>query len=284
MTVALVSDSCHYLPQSIIADLDLRQVPLYVHVAGVVRRETEIDYDAYYRGLDTSKRLPTTSQPSVGDFIAVYEPLLAAGNEIISIHLSGGISGTVRVAEQAREQLGAAGARIHVLDSTTVGAGFGVMLMAAQAALRAGEGVDGAIGRAQEARARLRLRIALDTLEYARRGGRIGAAQAWVGSTLRLKPILTMESVTTPVVRVRTSKRVTARLAEELQQCKRDGCDGWFVHHVQAPDKAEQLVLIGTEIFGSGPLLVTEVGPVIGTHSGPGTTAIGAVPKRLLTV
>jgi DegV family protein with EDD domain len=283
MTVALVSDSCHYLPRDTIADLELHQVPLYVHAAGVARRETDItDYAEYYRSLDTTKDLPTTSQPSVGDFLAVYEPLLEDGGEIISIHLSGGLSGTVRSAEQARDHLGADGARVHVVDSNTAAGGLGMMLIAANAALRAGEGVEGALARAQEAREHLRLRFAMDTLEYIRRGGRIGEAQAWLGTALQIKPILTVESEIAAVARVRTTKKALANLLDVLAEAKADGCDGWFVHHIQAPDRAQQLVAAGTELFGSAPVLVAEVGPVLGTHVGPGTTAVGAVPRRLL--
>lgn len=283
MTVALVSDSCHYLPPQQIADAELHQVPLYVHAGGVARRETDItDYVEYYRSLDTTKYLPTTSQPSVGDFLAVYEPLLADGGEIISIHLSGGLSGTVRSAEQARDQLGDAGARVHVLDSNTAAGGLGVMLIAASAGLRAGEGVDGALARAREAREHLRLRFAVDTLEYLRRGGRIGEAQAWLGTALQIKPMLTVESVIAPVARVRTTKKALANLLDVLAEAKEHGCDGWFVHHIQAPERAEQLVAAGTELFGSAPVMVSEVGPVLGTHVGAGTTAVGAAPRRLL--
>ena len=107
MPVAIVSDTCHYLPRELVTEQDIHEVSLYVHWPEGAERESEItDYDAYYRRLATESELPTTSQPSIGDFLAVYEPLLEAGNEIVSIHLAGGMSGTVRSAEQAREQLG----------------------------------------------------------------------------------------------------------------------------------------------------------------------------------
>src|SRR6202161_264312 len=107
MPVAIVSDTCHYLPAELAAEQGIHQVSLYVHWADGAQRESEItDYDAYYRRLGSAPALPTTSQPSIGDFLAVYEPLLDAGQEIVSIHLAGGMSGTVRAAEQARDQLG----------------------------------------------------------------------------------------------------------------------------------------------------------------------------------
>src|SRR3954451_4748121 len=104
--VALVIDSTHYLPRDVVERHELHEVSLYLNWNGSTQRESDItDYDAFYDELRGARELPTTSHPSVGDFLSVYEPLLEAGRDIVSIHLSGGISGTVRAAEQAREQL-----------------------------------------------------------------------------------------------------------------------------------------------------------------------------------
>jgi DegV family protein with EDD domain len=283
MPVAIVSDTCHYLPAELVAANQIHEVSLYVHPAGGSRREAEIvDYDAYYRELAAADGLPTTSQPSIGDFLAVYEPLLQAGNEIVSIHLAGGMSGTVRSAEQARDQLGEAGGRIRVIDSATACGGVGLMLLAAAAAARDGAGADAVATRAHQARAALRLWFAIDTLEYLRRGGRIGGAQAWLGSALRIKPILSVESEITPVERVRTSRRAFERLVALLEDCRREGADAWVIQHIQAPEQAAALQERGREIFGTDPAFVSEVGPVIGTHVGPGLLGAGGVPRSLL--
>src|ERR1700677_693902 len=134
MPVSVVSDTCHYLPRELVAENGIKEVSLYVHRRGEAQRESEIgDSAAYYAGLRTSPEMPTTSQPSIGDFLAAYEPLIAAGHEIVSIHLAGGMSGTVRSAEQARDQLGAAAHRVRVIDSTTACGGEGLMLLAAAA-------------------------------------------------------------------------------------------------------------------------------------------------------
>src|SRR5262249_31798015 len=135
-----------------------------------------------------------TSQPSIGDFLSVYEPLLESGNDIVSIHLAGGMSGTVRSAEQAREQLGAQADRVQVVDSASACGGQGLVVLAAAAAARDGADAAAVADRARRARAELKLWFAIDTLEYLRRGGRIGGAQAWLGSALKIKPILTVES------------------------------------------------------------------------------------------
>jgi DegV family protein with EDD domain len=280
MPVAIVSDTCHYLPAELVAEHEIHLVSLYVHWQDETIRESDItSYDDYYERLRAASDLPTTSQPSIGDFLAVYEPLLSAGNDIVSIHLAGGMSGTVSAAEQARERLGGRADRVHVIDSASACGGQGLVVLAAAAAAR--EGGDGAAvaERARRARAQLKLWFAIDTLEYLRRGGRIAGAQAWLGSALKIKPILTVESEITPVERVRTSRRAFERMVDLLRTCKEDGADAWMVQHIQAPAEAERLAARGTEIFGHGPVVISEIGPVIGTHVGPGLLGAGGVPR-----
>ncbi|HET9094124.1 MAG TPA: DegV family protein [Solirubrobacteraceae bacterium] len=283
MSVALVTDGCHYLPPEAVAGCDLHEVSLYVHRDGAAVRESEItDYDAFYASLAAGGAPPTTSQPSIGDVLAVYEPLLAAGHEIVSIHLSGGLSGTVRAAEQARDQLGDTAGRVHVVDSATACGAQGLMLLGAAAAVRAGAPATAVVERAQAVRAGLQFLFSLDTLEYLRRGGRIGGAQAWLGSALKIKPILSLESEIGAVERVRTSRRAFERLVSLLEQMRDAGCDGWVVQHTHQPREAAALVERGREIFGTEPVFVSEIGPVIGTHIGPGLLGCGGTPRELL--
>jgi DegV family protein with EDD domain len=123
--------------------------------------------------------------------------------------------------------------------------------------------------------------FAIDTLEYLRRGGRIGGAQAWLGSALKIKPILTVESQITPIERVRTFGRAFERLVDLLRSRAADGADAWMVQHIQAPDQAQELARRGTEILGREPLVISQIGPVIGTHVGPGLLGTGAIPGSL---
>jgi DegV family protein with EDD domain len=124
--------------------------------------------------------------------------------------------------------------------------------------------------------------FAVDTLEYLRRGGRIGSAQAWLGTALKIKPILALESEITPFERVRTSRRAFERMVELLQSRHTAGGDGWAIQHIQAPREAEALVERGREIFGSEPVFVSEIGPVIGAHVGPGLLGAGGTYASLL--
>jgi DegV family protein with EDD domain len=283
MPVAIVSDTCHYLPPQLVAENSIHQVSLYVHWQGETWPETEItDYDAYYNRLAEASDLPTTSQPSIGDFLAVYEPLLDAGQEIVSIHLAGGMSGTVASAAQAREQLGSRAERVHVIDSETACGGQGLVLLAAAAAARAGADGAAVADRARRARGELKMWFSLDTLEYLRRGGRIGGAQAWLGSALSIKPILTVEAQITPVERVRTSRRAFERMVDLMRERAEAGADAWMVQHIHAPEQAEKLVARGREIFGRDPMTVSEIGPVIGAHVGPGLLGVGGLPSSYL--
>ncbi|HWF24640.1 MAG TPA: DegV family protein [Solirubrobacteraceae bacterium] len=281
--VAVVSDTCHYLPRELVASKAIYEVSLYVHRDDRTERESDLrDYDAYYAELGAAVDLPSTSQPSIGDFLAVYEPLLDRGSDIVSIHLSGALSGTVRAAEQARDQLGERAARVHVIDSATGCGGQGLVLLAAAAAAGDGDDAAAVVARTEQARRELKMWFAVDTLEYLRRGGRIGSAQAWLGTALKIKPILALESEITPFERVRTSKRAFERMVELMRTRHEAGADGWAVQHIQAPREAQALADRGREIFGSEPAFVSEIGPVIGTHVGPGLLGAGSTRAALL--
>jgi DegV family protein with EDD domain len=284
--VAVVTDTTHYMPRSLIEQLGVHEVSLYVTFEGETRREADIvDLADFYTRLSSSSEMPGTSQPSVGDFLTVYEPLLAGGADIVSIHLSAGISGTFAAAEQARAQLvegGIAPERIVVLDSATACAGLGMMVIAADSAVRAGATAAEAADAARELRRELKVWFAVDTLEFLRRGGRVGGAQAWLGTTLKIKPILSIESEILPIERVRTSGRAFDRLVEYLQARREDGCDTFFVQHIHAAGEAARMVERGRGIYGSDPEFVSEIGPVIGAHVGPGLMGVSGIKRRLL--
>ena len=284
MSVAVVTDTTHYLPSAFVAEQGLHLVSLYVRWGDELERESEMpDFDAFYERLGTAKDLPTTSQPSIGDFLGVYEPLLEAGHDVLSIHLSAGISGTYDGALQAKAALEEKGhrGRIEVLDSATACGGMGLVAAAAAAKARSGGGLNEVRDHAQTAREQLKIWFAVDTLEFLRRGGRVGAAQAWVGGALKIKPILSLEQEITPVERVRTSGKAFDRLVEYMRSRKDDGADAWVVQHIRAPDAAERLVDAGREVYGTDPFFVSEVGPVIGAHVGPGLVGVGGIPLSL---
>jgi DegV family protein with EDD domain len=283
--VTVVSDTTHYLPDELRERLGVKLVSLYVSWGEGLERESEMPgYDDFYARLRTSTDLPTTSQPSVGDFVEVYEPLLAAGHDVVSLHLSGGISGTCGAAVQAKALIDERGGdgRIIVIDTETACGGLACLVMAAAAGAGAAEDVDTVAARVQSARQELKIWFSIDTLEFLRRGGRVGKAQAWLGGALKIKPILSVGHEITPVERVRTSGRAFERMVDYMRSRHEDGADCWVIQHIQAPDKAERLVERGREIFDSEPWFVSELGPVIGTYTGPGMIGVGGLPTRFV--
>lgn len=283
---AVVCDSTSYLPPELISELGIERISLYVSLGGEQRPETEIDeYASFFTRLRESEEGATTSQPSVGDFISRFEPLISAGRDIVSIHLSAGISGTFESATQARQSMiddGIEPSRIKIYDSRSACGGMGMAIIGAAREAAAGGDAEQVLGAAERVREELDMWFAIDTLEYLRKGGRIGAARAWLGAALQVKPILTLAEEITPVERVRTRRRVFERLLEYARQLHGAGKDAWVVQHIQDPDNAQRLVAEGREIFGSDPLFVSEIGPVIGAHTGPGLLGIGGVPSTLL--
>jgi len=282
--VAIVVDTTHYMPRELVEANGLHEVSLYVNQGDRHERESDMpDFDAFYEGLRTSAQLPTTSQPSIGDFLAVYEPLVEEGRDVVSVHISGGISGTVESARQAATDLRARKPqrRIEVIDTQSACGIIALTAMAGAAAARAGGDIDAVTARVRAAVDIAKIWFAVDTLEFLRRGGRIGTAQAWLGGALKIKPILTVDNEITPIERVRTSGRAFERMVDFLRARHEDGCDAWVVQHIQARDQAEALADRGREIFGKEPVFVGEIGPVIGTHVGPGLLGVGGIPSSL---
>jgi DegV family protein with EDD domain len=271
--VAVVTDSTTYLPREMLERSQIHEVSLYVGWESDLRPEPEYeDLDAFYRRLHASTQLPTTSQPSVGDFLACYQPLLRAGVDVVSIHIAAGLSGTCQSAREAVRIAAEEGhpGRVEVLDGETGAGGLGCLVLLAADAAAAGASLAGVVEAVRRGREGLDIWFCLDTLEYLRRGGRIGAAQALLGTALQVKPILTFGTEISPVGRVRTHRRAFERMVAYLQELHERGATDWIVQHAQEPADAQRLVSEGTAIFGAGPLFCTQVGPVLGAHLGAG--------------
>jgi DegV family protein with EDD domain len=169
-----------------------------------------------------------------------------------------------------------------VVDTVTGCGRLGVAVHAAARAASAGASRPEVAEAARRARADLRMWFSLDTLEYLRRGGRVGAAQGWIGGALKIKPILSLEREIAPVERVRTASRAFERMAEYLALLHEDGRDAWAVQHIRAPERAERLAERGRELFGNEPQFVSEVGPVVGVYTGPRLLGVCGVAPALL--
>ncbi|MGC1164554.1 MAG: DegV family protein [Solirubrobacterales bacterium] len=280
--VAVVTDSTTYLPPAMIERWGVEQVSLYVGWGGEHLPEPAYDLEEFYARLRDSDDLPSTSQPSVGDFLACYEPLAEAGRDIVSIHIAAGLSGTYESAREAARVIEDKGhrGRIEVVDGQTGAGGLGCLVLAAAKAAAQGQSQAQVVEVVRRTRESLDMWFCLDTLEYLRKGGRIGAAQALVGSALKIKPILTFGTEIAPVGKVRTKKRAMERMVSYLQELHERGASGWIVQHAQSFDDAAALVAEGRRIFGTEPLFCTQVGPVLGAHLGSGflVGGIGCAP------
>ena len=272
--VAIVTDSTADLPPELVEELGVTIVPLQVIFGDEAYREgVEITTEEFYERLVKSRQLPTTSAPSVGDFQEVYERLLEEVDSIVSIHIGAKLSGTIQAAQTARQSL-AKPERIEIVDSQAVSVAIGFATMEAVEAARAGAKLAEVKAAAESAVQRTHVRFMLDTLEYVRRGGRIGRARAYLGTLLRVKPILSFrEGEVYPEERVRTRARGLERMiqwAVRHQKVKRA-----VVAHSTTLDEAESIRERLAMAFPSVKVYLIRFGPVLGTHGGPGTIGVG---------
>lgn len=272
--VAIVTDSTADLPPELVEELGVTIVPLQVIFGDEAYREgVEITTEEFYERLVKSRQLPTTSAPSVGDFQEVYERLLEEVDSIVSIHIGAKLSGTIQAAQTARQSL-AKPERIEIVDSQAVSVAIGFATMEAVEAARAGAKLAEVKAAAESAVQRAHVRFMLDTLEYVRRGGRIGRARAYMGTLLRVKPILSFrEGEVYPEERVRTRARGLERIiqwAVRHQKVKRA-----VVAHATTLDEAESIRERLAMAFPSVKVYLIRFGPVLGTHGGPGTIGVG---------
>jgi len=284
--IALVTDSTASLTPEDRERLRIEVVNLYVIMNGEQRPENEItDYDSFYKSVLASDQLTTTSQPSIGDFMAVYEPLLEQGKEILSLHISSGISGTCEAARQAAEHLeseGKGGERITVVDSRTTAGGLSLTLLAAANAISDGKPMNEVVAMTEAARGSVQTWIMVDTLEYLRKGGRIGSAQALIGGALKIKPIITLEETVKPFDKVRTKARAVQRLRDTAEEVAARGETTWTVQHSAAPELAAELAAHCREVFQCEGAFLDEMSAVLGIHAGPGMLGLGTVPTELV--
>jgi len=272
--VAIVTDSTADLPPELVEELGVTIVPLQVIFGNEAYREgVDITTEEFYERLVKSRQLPTTSAPSVGDFQEVYERLLEEVDSIVSIHIGAKLSGTVQAAHTARQSL-AKPERIEIVDSQAVSVAIGFAIMEAVEVARAGAKLAEVKAAAESAVQRTHVRFMLDTLEYVRRGGRIGRARAYLGTLLRVKPILSFrEGEVYPEERVRTRARGLERIiqwAVRHQKVKRA-----VVAHATTLDEAESIRERLAMAFPSVKVYLIRFGPVLGTHGGPGTIGVG---------
>ena len=269
---AIVVDSTADFPEAPERFPNWRVVPLYVRFGDESFRDyVELSPEQFYARLRTSKETPSTSQPTPGDFLTVYEEL-AAYERILSIHIAGKLSGTIESARAAARELG--GERVRTIDSESASAAIAMLGLAIQRRLERGTSDEEVDALVERYRREAGLLFTVDTLEYLARGGRIGRARAWAGELLNIKPILSIEDgEVLPVKRVRGNRKAFLEFASafEAVTVDRPGLRV-AIAHAEAPDRAEALRKLVRDKRPSAEIeLVTTLGPVVGAHAGPGT-------------
>ncbi len=276
--IKIVTDSTAYLPAETVAEHDIRVVPLNVHFGTEAFKEgVHLSNEEFYRRLKEAPELPTTSQPSAGEFLEVYEPLVKAGHEVLTLTISSKLSGTWNSAMAAKEMM--PDAPITVIDSLSTSVGLHLMIDAALKAAAAGATVQEIVDQIEPIRHKMRIFLLVDTLEYLAKGGRIGNGKAFLGTLLNVKPILVLqEGALEPLEQVRSKRKAKARMVEIVEEyVDAQGSEARLaVTNALLRDEAE---LLGQELvgcLGCAQPLVADLGPVIGTHTGPGCLGIAA--------
>jgi DegV family protein with EDD domain len=282
VAIAVVTDSTAYFPDGVAERHGIRQVPLHVLVDDRHRLDGVQFGSAELVAALTRRVSVTTSRPTPGEFAAVYEEAMRAGTEaVVSVHLSRALSGTWDSARLAADHLG--GERARVVDSRSTGMGLGFAALAAARVAAGGGDLDTVCAAAARVGARARVFFSVETLDYLRRGGRLSAAAAVLGTALAVKPLLHVESGrVVPLEKVRTATRARARLVELAALAAGSAPVDLAVHHLDAADRAADLVeQLHRQISMPAGCLISEVGAAIGAHSGPGMLGVVVLPGGL---
>jgi len=272
----IVADTTSGLSGDMAQRLGIPLVPQIIHFGEESFREgIDIDQITFLKRLKTDRELPRTAAPFPGDFIAAFVDMARAGESIVCIFPSAEVSGTVRSAMTAREEF--PGADIRIIDSRTIAGPLATMVLEADRAAKAGATADEVEALARALIPRARVFFLVDTLEYLQRGGRIGGAQALVGSILQVKPILAFrDGHIEPYEKARTKSRAFSRLKElVLAEADRGSEARLTVMHSDAPGEASALASDLQAALRAPSVMIMDLVPAIVTHAGPGTLAVG---------
>ena len=278
--VGIVTDSTADLPGPLVKARGITVVPLTLNFEGRSLLDgVEIRPSEFYRKLPNATTHPTTSQPSPGQFAEAYAELLNEHTDVVSIHISEKLSGTYASAVQGAEMVDAR--RVHVIDSQLVSMSLGLLTLAATEMATQGSDATTIVKRLMQMREHVQTYFSVATLEFLRRGGRIGRASALLGSVLQVKPVLCIrDGLVTPLERVRTFDRALNRVVELTRELDRGKGLCVIVGHADAEQDAER---VARELEPHAEtLMIQPLGPVVGAHAGPGVVGVGCYPADLL--
>jgi len=274
--VRIVTDSTAFLPREKLEAYNIKVVPLYVHFPDEIILDGSIDNKVFFEKMKKTSKLPFTSQPSPGDFLKVYEPIINNGDEIVSIHISSGISGTVESAATAARMLQTD--RISIVDSMVTSGGLALLTIAAAEAAEEGKARDEIVDLLEQLKKKMKVLFVPATLEYLKKGGRIGGAQALLGTILQIKPVLMFKDGKIEVFdKIRTMKKAMRRMVDELPEKGQNL--RITILQAEAVETAGILKELIEERLPGTAVEVMGISPVIGTHVGPGVIGLAFLQK-----
>ncbi|MCJ7432190.1 MAG: DegV family protein [Anaerolineales bacterium] len=275
--IAIVTDSTAYLPQEIITKLNITVAPqILIWGEETLRDGIDIKSQEFYTRLKTAKIMPTTSQVPIITMQNIFTDMIDKGYDVIGVFISSKLSGTIQSAIQAKEMMGSAGKKVTVVDSKASAMALGFQTLAVARAVEAGRGLKDCIALAHEVHKHTGVFFAVDTLEFLHRGGRIGGAQRFFGSALGLKPILGLnDGRIDGVERIRTKRKAHERILELVaEQVKGKSNIRVACFHANAEEDAKALLEKAREKTNAMESILTELSPVVGNHTGPGTVGL----------
>jgi DegV family protein with EDD domain len=278
--IAIVTDSSAHLPDELKAGLGIHVIPLWLIWDNERFRDgIDIDPQSFYQRLKKSKTLPTSSQPSANEFEQFFQECRKECDAIVSVLASSRISGTVDSAQAGKAEL--TDLPIRIVDSYSSSMGLGLVVLAAARAAAAGKSIDEVVLAAEQMREKANLLFVVDTLEFLHRGGRIGGAKRYLGTALRIKPILHFDDgLIQPLSQARTRRKSIEQLLDLVEE--RLGGEAMAeaaVVHIDCPDESQTLVSMVESRFNPAEIHFGEVSPVVGTHVGPGGLGVAFYPK-----
>jgi DegV family protein with EDD domain len=275
--IAIVTDSTSFIPPDLLKKHNITMIPqVLIWGEQTYQDGVDIQPSEFYTKLKSAKSMPSTSQVSPATMQATFQPLVDQGFEVVGLFVSSRLSGTMQSATQAKELMGAAGAKVSIVDSYATSMSLGLIVLAAARAAEGGANLTDTISIADKAKNNSGLFFAVDTLEFLHRGGRIGGAQRFIGSALNLKPILALkEGKVEGVERIRTKSKAHDRVLELIaEQVAGKPNIRLATLHANAGEDAKALLDRAAQQLGAVETIFAEVSPVVGTHTGPGTVGL----------
>ena len=277
MGVAVVTDSTSDLPKDVAEEHGIMVIPLNVHFGDEAYRDSvDIHAEEFYQRLQAGSVLPTTSAPSPGTFAETYRELAKNHDAIVSVHISSKISATYAAALQAAEDVKSAGIRVTVIDSLQASMALGLVAIGAANAAKSGATLEEVADRTRSLSNRATFTGLVETLEYLQKGGRIGKAQALLGSLLRIKPILALiDGEAHGIERARTRAKGIARIKSLVAGA--GPLEALCVLHTTDPELAQEIASDLSQYAPDGKAMIARLGPVVGTYLGPGMLGFGMI-------